>query len=70
MDNFFEKTTKLSSDFEPVVIKLDRDLVNRFAFDGVQMQRLDRNKCKYKIIIEQSMDLATAKPTDPLLKAI
>lgn len=35
IDNFFEKTTKLSSDFEPIVIRLDRDLVNRFAFDGV-----------------------------------
>jgi len=27
----------LSSDFEPIVIQLDRDLVNRFAFDGVHM---------------------------------
>ena len=68
IDQFFEKTTKLTSEFENTVIQIDRDLQNHFAFDGVEMQRLDKNKSKYKIIIDPTLDTEETKNANPILK--
>jgi hypothetical protein len=49
IEGFFNKTTKLSSEVETTVVKLNQDL--SFAKNG-HLERLDSCQTNYKIIID------------------